>query len=852
MKPFHTIAVPHQDILEGRLTMKVFAADLWEVSNNRGPDEYKDAEIFFRKTYLTEGLKNLLSVVERRVSRKGGDPVIQIQTPFGGGKTHALIAMYHKAEEWNAKRVVMVGTALGPEETLWGLIEMQLTGSNTQLTGLASPGRESIRKLLEPHAPVLILMDEVLEYITKAAAIKVGDSTLAAQTVAFLQELTETISSMGNVSLVVTLPSSIIEHYDEGAERLFQQLQKVSGRVEKIYTPVQEQEITRVIRARLFSTIKDEEIRPLVSGLVDSFSNESLLPAGTEMSEYRDWFIDSYPFCPEVIEVLYHRWGSFPTFQRTRGVLRLLSLVVHSLRNSSNPYITLADFDLSNQELRQELLKHIGSEYNSVIAADITDREAGSKKVDVSLGTSFQGLSLGTRASTTIFLYSFSGGVEKGTTLGDIKRQATKLVNPASIIAEALDHLSGKLFYLQHSGDRYFFNNQPNLNRILIGKMDNVTGPRIIEAEKKCLDDSLKGGKFKLYPWSENASDIADREEYKLVILKKEDPKLIEHISSYIGSTRRVFINTIFFLYPCESERLSFIELIKKTLAYHDILKDKLISLTPEQRVEVSKEYHKSKKAAKESTQNLYRMVVIPGKQPTMLGKLTFGDERSIDERVYEELRSEGELLERIGPKLLNEKYLSKRDYVFTEQIFQSALKTPGEFRPVSRQALENGIKEGIENGLFGLGELKDEKPVCEVFKKSGTPEFSSNEIIISAQTCKAQYDREKQSHLGEYQTSTDTPGSVHENPPVQTGVTVTGIGEKTTPGSVKNSLRMSCTIPKGKVSGLVGVINYLTSKYSSVKITLESEGGEITDQEFEEKIQEAFEQMGVDVRIEE
>ncbi len=203
MKPFHTIAVPHQDILEGRLTMEVFAADLWEVSNNRGPDEYKDAEIFFRKTYLTEGLTNLLSVVEKRVSRKGGDPVIQIQTPFGGGKTHALIAMYHKAAEWNAKRVVMVGTALGPDETLWGLIERQLTGSNTQLTGLASPGRESIRKLLEPHAPVLILMDEVLEYITKAAAIKVGDSSLAAQTVAFLQELTETISSMGNVSLVV-------------------------------------------------------------------------------------------------------------------------------------------------------------------------------------------------------------------------------------------------------------------------------------------------------------------------------------------------------------------------------------------------------------------------------------------------------------------------------------------------------------------------------------------------------------------------------------------------------------------------------------------------------------------------
>ena len=115
MNPFHTIAVPHSDILEGRLTQDVFAADLWEVFNGRGPDEYKDAVQFFDKTYETDGLKHLLSVVEGRVSGRGGDPVIQIQTPFGGGKTHALIAMYHKATEWNTSRAVIVGTPMGPE-----------------------------------------------------------------------------------------------------------------------------------------------------------------------------------------------------------------------------------------------------------------------------------------------------------------------------------------------------------------------------------------------------------------------------------------------------------------------------------------------------------------------------------------------------------------------------------------------------------------------------------------------------------------------------------------------------------------------------------------------------------------
>jgi predicted AAA+ superfamily ATPase len=76
MKAFHTVAIPHKDILEGKLTMDVFAADLWEVSRNRGPEEYKDSDTFFRKTYLTVGLENLLGIVEKRLKGQGGDPVI--------------------------------------------------------------------------------------------------------------------------------------------------------------------------------------------------------------------------------------------------------------------------------------------------------------------------------------------------------------------------------------------------------------------------------------------------------------------------------------------------------------------------------------------------------------------------------------------------------------------------------------------------------------------------------------------------------------------------------------------------------------------------------------------------------
>src|SRR3989441_2433529 len=392
MKPFHTVAVPHKDILDGRLTMDVFAADLWEAYSGRAPCEYKDSATFFRKTYLTQGLNNLLAVIEKRLRGSGGDPVVQIQTPFGGGKTHALIAMFHRAKEWEAKTVVIVGAAMSPQDTLWGTIEKQLTGNISQLSGKVSPGREKLRTVLKQHQPVLILMDEVLEYTTKAAGVQVGDTSLAAQTIAFMQELTEVAGTLDRVCVVVTLPSSILEHYDEKAERLFQQLQKVAGRVEKIYTPVQEQEITKVIRRRLFSDVDETKAEKVVSEFVDYAEKENILPIGIEPSEYREDFLESYPFFPEVISVLYQRWGSFPTFRRTRGVLRLLSLVIHSLSHGGRPYITLADFELGNEEIRRELIKHIGNEFDSVIGSDITRSGSGSEKIDKNLGKYFQRL----------------------------------------------------------------------------------------------------------------------------------------------------------------------------------------------------------------------------------------------------------------------------------------------------------------------------------------------------------------------------------------------------------------------------------------------------------------------------
>ena len=483
MKTFTQIAIPHEDIVEGHLTMDVFAADLWQVAEGKAPLDYQDPDLFFKKTFITDGLKNILEIAKARLEGRSGDSVIQLQTPFGGGKTHTLIALYHKAKEWNAKVAVIDGTALNPEDNkLWEEIERQLTGIVSLTKGETAPGKEKLIELLSKNSPVLILMDELLEYITKAAGIKVGDSNLAAQSFAFIQELTGAVATVGNALLVLTLPSSILEHYDENAEKVFQQLQKITGRMEKIYTPVKDDEIEYVVRARLFSKIDEKEAKNVVDEFVEYARNEGLL-LDDEVSRYRDRFLKSYPFKPEVIDILYKRWGSFPTFQRTRGVLRLLSIVVNRLLEKNIPYIRLGDFDLSNEELRRELIKHIGQEWDSIIAQDIVGNESGAKKVDESLGAAYRSYRLGTVVSTTIFMMSFSGKGERGASVKEIKISSTYPDFSSSIIDTVITNLKEKLFYLSNEG--LFFTTQPNLNKILVSREENITDGEIYQEEKE-------------------------------------------------------------------------------------------------------------------------------------------------------------------------------------------------------------------------------------------------------------------------------------------------------------------------------------------------------------------------------
>ena len=483
MKPWWQVAVPHRDIREGRISD--FAADLRSIVEGRASVEYIDPGTFFKRTHLTKGLENIVSDVLFTLSRRGEKgKVIQIQTPFGGGKTHALVYLYHLFKHGErfkyipeikkildkiglknvpkVKVAVFVGTVPDPlkGKTPWGEIAEQLgtyelvkEHDEKRLT----PGREIIEKILNDNKPVLILIDELTEYIVKAKEFE-------DQVFAFSQELTEAIKSLNQCVLVCTLPSSA--PYGERGEKVLTQLQRIFGRMQVIYTPVEGDEIYEIIRKRLFEDLGDvKEHEVVASQYFDLYQRlgEEVPPEFREV-RYKEKIKKAYPFHPETIDVLYERWGTIPSFQRTRGVLRLLAEVIYDnfIRQDPSPLIQPANINLSNPKIRRMFIEHIGEVFESVLASDIVGDNARTAKMDRRMGSEYAKFKVANGLATSIFLYSFPATERRGISIQRLRVAFLREGIPPAIVGDALkklEDIDGPL-YLHSEKGLYYFSSQ--------------------------------------------------------------------------------------------------------------------------------------------------------------------------------------------------------------------------------------------------------------------------------------------------------------------------------------------------------------------------------------------------------
>ena len=625
LKPWRQVATPHADIRQGKFDTSVFAADLGEVLAGRGAVDYRDACTFFSKTYLTGGLTQLLIDVMQRLSGSGKtEAVIQLQTAFGGGKTHTLLALYHLLTNPNtvgklpdiqalvhaagmkqiptARVVCLVGTALNPvaNRTLWGEMAWQLGGERLYSKIAKSdqqkiaPGTDILGELLAEAGPCLILLDELLAYLLKAGGIKVEESTLRGNTLIFLQELSIAVANCPTACMIATLTSQLAEYMDEGGERAYESLEKVLGRVEKVRQTVVGAEIYEIIRRRLFENLGDPaDHRAAAEAYWQVYRRLGEdVPSGCREPSYRDEMIRAYPFHPELISVLYERWGTIPEFQRTRGVLRLLADVISNLYQGkdNDPLIQSGSVNLGAPAVRGELVKHTGygAVFHGVIESDIAGSHAKAPEIDRQLGSEYAKESVSEKLARSVFMYSFSGGQQRGATLPQLRLAVLNPEMAPPFISDSLDRMTKRLWFLYHDSGLYRFDSRPNLNRILVDREEMVRSEpdKVRDFAKAILNDLIGDATFRVYRYPEEDRDVADEARLSLIVLdlhqvasEDEMPKATEDFVAGIlkqhGKGFRKHANTLIFLAPDQHRASEVTDAARALLALRSIDDDK-------------------------------------------------------------------------------------------------------------------------------------------------------------------------------------------------------------------------------------------------------------------------------------
>lgn len=571
---------PHPDVAEGRYRAAEFAADLAQVSRGEGAIEYRDPVEFFNRTYVTEGMAGLLVESLQRLSGKGGEPVIQLKTAFGGGKTHSMLALYHMVRGGiridnipslkpimeraeletlpKANVAVLVGTALDPTRkknpanlpkytvnTIWGEMAYQLVTSagkpdlyaivsDSDRRGV-SPGSEALKTLLNSCGPCLILMDELVAYAKKIYGVDGLPAGSYDNFITFIQEITEAARASDNSIVVASIPESDIEIGGDAGRTALETIEHTFGRMESIWKPVAANEGFEVVRRRLFLDCKDPAARDVVCNAFSDMyqGNATDFPLEAKEVEYRNRMVSCYPIHPEIFDRLYGDWATLERFQRTRGVLRLMAAVIHELwmANDAGAMIMPGSIPLNKPNVKDELVRHLPDTWNSIIDREVDGDFSIPYQKDKS--TSRYGQKLAARrVARTIMLGSApSTSALRDQTIRGLEASRIRLgvVQPGESIADfndALNTLHGSLSYLYNNqnGTRYWYDTKPTLRKTSEDRASQVSDTDVvIEIEERL--GKLRGEQpfQRIHSCPASSNDIPDEQVARLVILRSQD-----------------------------------------------------------------------------------------------------------------------------------------------------------------------------------------------------------------------------------------------------------------------------------------------------------------------------------------
>lgn len=691
LTPWREVVTPHRDVASGRYQQAEFAADLWQVHIGEGADEYRNPAEFFRRTYLTGSLSQLLGGAVRRLVGQGGDPVVQLQTNFGGGKTHSMLALYHlfsgvapgelldvdavlkeTAVETlpRVNRVVLVGNKISPGNpttkadgtivrTLWGELAWQLGDAAGGIAEArrafervraddarsTSPG-DVLRELMNQYGPCLVLIDEWVAY---ARQLHDGSDLPAGSFethFSFAQALTESAKLAKQCLLVISLPASDTSgspHAQANDEEVggrrgqiaLDRLRNAVGRVESSWRPASAEESFEIVRRRLFEPLVERQHFVTRDSVARTFfdlyrTQHQEFPPECRDSEYEQRLKAAYPIHPEVFDRLYNDWSTLVNFHRTRGVLRLMAAVIHSLweKGDRNPLILPANIPIDDPRVQFELTRYLSDNWVPVIEKDVDGPNALPLRLDGEV-PNLGKLSACRRVARTVYLGSAPNTAAANQGLED-RRVKLGCVMPGespAIFGDALRRLGSSATYLYQDGTRYWYSTRATVTKLAEDRAEQLKrnpDPVMQELETRLRNNLRQSGDFsRVHPLPRSGQDVPDDLDARLVVLSSEHPysrvpgnaaeTAAKAIFESRGSAPRLYRNALVFLAADQARLQDLDEAVRRFLAWESILAEKdVLDLSPHQVRQAEEQRKSADGAVTARLPETYQWLLVP------------------------------------------------------------------------------------------------------------------------------------------------------------------------------------------------------------------------------------------------
>ncbi|MBD1838873.1 DUF499 domain-containing protein [Coleofasciculus sp. FACHB-501] len=865
LKPWYKIEglTPRADLRNNcALDASEFAVNLDHLRENRAPIDYQNPENFFSRTYLTHWLAEFSGQVVRRLSgvKTEANAVYNLATQFGGGKTHALALLYHlakngqAAESWSGVRKIMaqadittlptanVAVFVGTEfdsltgrggdngtplrKTPWGEIAFQLGGEEAfkivaqHDAEFIEPKGDVIRSFLPKDKPCLILMDEILNYVSSYRKYGYHDRLYN-----FMQALSETARGEDNIVLIASIPASVMEYTaaDEADEQRFK---KMLDRVGKAVVMSAEADASEIIRRRLFEwderavtaegkiMLPKEAIATCNEYADWTVENRTLLPSWFPIDNAREAFAATYPFHPTVLSVFERKWAALPRFQRTRGILRLLALWVSRAYdegykgNHKDTLITLGTAPLDDPIFRSAIFEQMGDgRLETAVTTDICGQKGSHAiRLDIEATDAIKKARLHRKAATTIFFES-NGGVGRAlATLPEVRLAIADSNINIGDVETVLDTLKTDCYYLIVESTKYHFSLSPNLNKILADRLASVQAEGIIErveTEIKKAFSSPSGVDVSVRHFPKQSSEIPNIPKLTLAVLSIDrtmsDSNTLLFINKLIcesGTSDRTYKSAVIFA-VADSENLLRDE-ARKVLAWEDIRDQEWDTLNDVQKRQLSENLKKAERDVEEAVWRSYKYMILLDKDNQLrtvdmgAGSSSSADTKSITASILKRLQIEDAIQNTIAPRFLVRNWSLVYKEWSTKAIRDVFFSSPSFPRLLNGNVIKETIVRGVKDGSFAyVGKASDGKYQPFYFNNSpldiNSIEISDDIYLIKAEDAE-QYKKE-QEDPSRLTTLAINPNNVTLRPNQGQTFTVQGFDQRNQETAITNVL---------------------------------------------------------------